>query len=303
MDIAVTGSTGLIGTALCRRLEADGHTAIRLVRRPVTSGESAIRWDPASGTIDAASLEGVGAVVHLAGAGIADKRWTAERKREILDSRTRSTALLSATLAGLDRKPDVLVSGSAIGFYGDRGDEALTEQSAPGKDFLAEICTVWEADTRPAVDAGVRVATIRTGIVLSAEGGALPKLLPLFKLGLGGRMGSGRQWWSWISMDDEIGAICHLLDHPVSGPVNLTAPDPRTNADFAKALGKVMGRPSILPVPSFGPKLVIGGELAKALLFTSARVLPTVLESSGYTFTHPDLEGALSSVLGTEEAA
>ncbi len=303
MDVAVTGSTGLIGTALCRQLEADGHAVIRVVRRPVAPGESAIRWDPAAGTIDAASLEGVGAVVHLAGAGIGDKRWTAERKREILESRTKSTALLATTLAGLDRKPDVLVSGSAIGFYGDRGDEVVTEQSPPGGDFLAEICTAWEAEASPAVDAGIRVTTIRSGIVLSAGGGALAKMLPLFKLGAGGKFGSGRQWWSWISLDDEVGAIRHLLDHPVSGPVNLTAPNPDTNARFTKVLGRVMGRPSFLAVPRFGPKLLVGGELAEALLFTSARVLPAVLESSGFTFAHPDLESALRRLLGKEQAA
>jgi len=300
MDIAVTGSTGLIGTALCRRLEADGDRVIRVVRRPVAGGEAAIQWDPVAGTIDAASLEGVGAVVHLAGAGIGDKRWSAERKREILESRTKGTALLAATLAGLERKPDVLVSGSAIGFYGDRGDEVLTEQSAPGDDFLAEICTAWEAEARPAADAGVRVATIRTGVVLSLDGGALAKLLPLFKVGAGGKFGSGRQWWSWISLDDEIAAIRHLIDHPVSGPVNLTAPNPETNAAFTKVLGRVLGRPSFLAVPAFGPKLVVGGELAEALLFTSARVLPEALESSGFTFAHPDLESALRSVLGKE---
>ena len=303
MDVAVTGSTGLIGTALCRRLEADGHTVVRVVRRPVAAGEAALRWDPEAGTIDAASLEGIGAVVHLAGAGIGDKRWTPERKRVILESRTTGTALLAGTVAGLTRPPDVLVSGSAIGFYGDRGDEVLTEQSGPGDDFLAGICTAWEAATHPAADAGIRVATIRTGIVLSVDGGALAKLLPLFKLGLGGRFGSGRQWWSWITLDDEVGAILHLLDHPVSGPVNLTAPHPDTNAGLTKALGHVLGRPSFLAVPAFGPKLVVGGELAEALLFTSARVLPTVLESSGFTFAHPDVESALRHVLGRELAA
>ncbi|HEY5154220.1 MAG TPA: TIGR01777 family oxidoreductase [Acidimicrobiales bacterium] len=301
MDIAVTGSTGLIGTALCRRLEADGDRVIRVVRRRVAADEAAIRWDPAAGIIDAASLEGVGAVVHLAGAGIGDKRWSVERKREILESRTKGTALLAATLAGLERKPDVLVSGSAIGFYGDRGDEVLTEQSEPGNDFLAEICTAWEAEARPAADAGIRVATIRTGVVLSRDGGALAKLLPLFKVGAGGKFGSGRQWWSWISLDDEIAAIRHLIDHPVSGPVNLTAPNPETNAAFTKVLGRVLGRPSFLAVPAFGPKLLVGGELAEALLFTSAKVLPEALESSGFTFAHPDLESALRSVLGKEK--
>jgi len=302
MDIAVTGSTGLIGTALSSRLAGDGHTVIPVVRRAVAPGESALQWDPATGSIDTAGFEGLDAVVHLAGAGIGDKRWTVERKREILESRTKSTGLLATTLAGLDRPPAVLVSGSAIGFYGDRGDEILNEQSPPGDDFLAEICTAWEAETTPASDAGIRVTTIRTGIVLSASGGALTKMLPLFKLGAGGKFGSGRQWWSWIGLDDEIGAIDHLLHHPISGPVNLTAPNPETNTGFAKTLGRVMGRPSFLAVPKFGPKLLVGRELAEALLFTSARVLPGVLEASGFAFAQGDLESVLRQVLSTPSA-
>jgi uncharacterized protein (TIGR01777 family) len=296
-QIAITGSTGLIGTALRRSLEADGHQILAVVRRTVRAGEPAVQWDPDAGTIDATALEGVDAVVHLAGAGIGDERWTEERKRLILESRTRGTALLAATLAALDAKPAVLVSGSAIGYYGDRGDETLTEQSAPGDDFLASICVPWEAEAQPVVDAGIRLATIRTGIVLTTEGGALPKMLPLFKLGLGGPYGSGRQWWSWITLADEIAAIRHLIDHDVRGPVNLTAPEPVPERDLAKALGRALHRPSLLPVPTFGPKLVVGAELAEALLFTSAKVLPTVLESSGFTFTHPDLDTALVAVL------
>jgi len=297
MHVAITGATGLIGTALTRRLQGDGHTVVSVVRRPVGTGDGAIRWDPDAGTIDAGGFDGVDAVVHLAGAGIGDKRWTDERKRVVLESRTKGTALLATTLAGLDRPPAVLVSGSAIGYYGDRGDEVLTEQSAPGDDFLASICVPWEAAAQPAADAGIRVATIRTGIVLSTDGGALPKLLPLFKLGLGGKYGSGRQWWSWVTLDDELAAIAFLLDHDVRGPVNVTAPGAVTNADFAKALGHVLHRPSVLPVPAFGPKLVVGGELAQALLFTSARVQPTVLEAAGFTFANPDLDGALRAVL------
>ncbi len=296
--IAITGSTGLIGTALSRSLEADGHQVRPVVRRTVRAGESAVAWDPDAGTIDAAALEGVDAVVHLAGAGIGDERWTDERKRLILESRTRGTALLASTLATLDAKPAVLVSGSAIGYYGDRGDETLTEKSSPGDDFLASICVPWEAEAQPVVDAGIRLATIRTGIVLTTEGGALPKMLPLFKLGLGGPYGSGRQWWSWITLTDEIAAIRHLLDHDVRGPVNLTAPHPVPERDLAKALGRALHRPSLLPVPRFGPKLVVGAELAEALLFTSAKVLPTVLEASGFVFAHPDVETALPSVLG-----
>ncbi len=296
--VAITGSTGLIGTALRRSLEADGHQVRAVVRRPVQAGESAVRWDPEAGTIDAAALDGVDAVVHLAGAGIGDERWTDERKRVILESRTRGTALLAATLAGLDAKPSVLVSGSAIGYYGDRGDETLTEASGPGDDFLASICVPWEAEAQPVTEAGIRLATIRTGIVLTTEGGALPKMLPLFKLGLGGPYGSGRQWWSWITLTDEVAAIRHLLDHDVHGPVNLTAPHPVVERDLAKALGRVLHRPSLLPVPPFGPKLVVGAELAQALLFTSAKVMPTVLEAGGFTFAHPDIETALHAVLG-----
>ena len=195
----------------------------------------------------------------------------------------------------------MLVSGSAIGYYGDRGDEHLTEASGPGDDFLASVCTAWEAETAPAADAGIRVACIRTGLVLSPEGGAMGKLLPLFKLGLGGRFGSGRQWWSWIGLDDEVAAITFLLDHDVTGPVNLTAPGAVTNADFAKALGRVLHRPAVLPVPRFGPKLLVGAELAEALLFTSARVEPAALEAAGFTFTHPELDGALRHVLRPRE--
>lgn len=297
MDVAITGASGLIGTALSRHLVAAGHTVIPVVRRPVKTAEIAVRWDPEAGTIDAAALEGIGAVVHLAGAGIGDKRWSTERKRLILESRTHSTALLASTLAALDRPPAVLVSGSAIGYYGDRGDELLTEQSAPGDDFLSSICGPWEAAAQPVVEAGIRLATIRTGIVLSTDGGALPKMLPLFKLGLGGKYGSGSQWWSWISLDDEIDAICYLLDHDVHGPVNLTAPGAVTNAAFAKVLGHVLGRPAVLPVPAFGPKLLVGGDLAQALLFTSAHIEPTVLDAAGFTFAHPELDGALRAVL------
>ncbi|MCU0270279.1 MAG: TIGR01777 family oxidoreductase [Acidimicrobiales bacterium] len=297
MDIAVTGSSGLIGTALCRALERDGHRVRRVVRRAVRDGESAIAWDPAAGTVDAAAFEGLDGVIHLAGAGIGDKRWSEDYKREILESRTRSTDLLARTLAGLERKPSVFVSGSAIGIYGDRGDELLTEQSPPGSGFLADVVVAWEAAARPAVEAGIRVPFVRTGIVLSPDGGALPKLLPLFKAGVGGKMGSGRQWWSWISLPDELAAIRWLLDHDVAGPVNLTAPAPVTNAEFTKVLARVLKRPAVLPVPAFGPKLLRGAELAQELLFNSQRVQPSVLETEGFPFLHADLEAALRTLL------
>lgn len=298
MDIAITGASGLIGRALSDALRSAGHRPLPLVRRDPAPGEDAVRWDPAAGTIDAASLEGVGAVVHLAGEGIAEKRWNEAQKRRILDSRVDGTTLLSTTLAGLNRPPGVLLSGSAIGYYGERGDEELTEASDPGDLFISDVCRAWEAATAPAEAAGIRVAHLRTGIVLDAHGGALAKTLPLFRFGLGGRLGSGRQWWSWIGIADEVGAIVFLLDADVSGPVNLTAPTPVTNAEFTKVLGRVLGRPTLLPVPAFGPKILLGSELAEQLLFTSARVLPDVLTGAGYEFRSPDLEGALREELG-----
>ena len=213
------------------------------------------------------------------------------------ESRSKGTVLLAGALAGLTDKPSVLLSGSAIGWYGDRGDEVLTEKSAPGTGFLTEVCQAWEGATAPASDAGIRVAHLRTGLVLDRNGGALAKLVPMFRFGLGGRMGNGKQWWSWITLEDEIGAIRFLLEHDVSGPVNLTAPEPATNAGFAKALGTAMHRPSFLPVPAFGPKLLLGGDLATALLFGSQRVLPNVLADAGYPFTHPHLDEAFKAVL------
>ncbi len=297
MRVAVTGSSGLIGSALVTRLEAAGHTVIRVVRRPTTPGQGAITWDPDAGTIDRAGLEGIEAVIHLAGAGIGDKRWSDERKRVILESRTKGTALLAEALAGLEQKPAVLISGSAIGYYGDRGDEVVTEQSRAGEGFLADICVQWEAAATPAIDAGIRVAFARTGIVLSGAGGALAKMLPLFRFGVGGPFGAGRDWWSWITLADEIDALVFLLDHDIEGPVNLTAPNAVRNKELAKTLGHVLSRPSLLPVPAFGPKLLLGGELAEALLFTSANVKPTVLEAAGYPFGADQLEAGLRSVL------
>ncbi len=236
MRVVVTGSSGLIGQALCSLLGEHNHDVVRVVRRPVRPGELALRWDVEAGTIDSGSLEGADAVVHLAGAGIGDSRWSDARKRTLVESRIRSTALLSGALADLDRRPRVLVSASAIGIYGDRGNEVLTEQSPPGDDFLASLCVGWEADVAPAAKVGIRVVSARTGIVLSRKGGALPKLLPLFKLGLGGRFGSGAQWWSWITLDDEVRAIEWLLENDVHGPVNVTAPNPVTNREFTRIL-------------------------------------------------------------------
>ena len=302
MDVVVTGASGLIGTALVDALGRAGHRPVKLVRR-ASRGADEISWDPKAGTLDAASLDGMGGVVHLAGAGIADHRWTDAYKRELVDSRTGPTTLLATTLAGLTRPPTVLVSGSAVGWYGDRGDAVLTEASERGTGFLSDVCRDWEAATQPASDAGIRVAHLRTGIVLSAKGGALAKQLPLFKLGLGGRLGSGRQWTSWVSIDDEVGAIVHLLTADVTGAVNGTAPNPVTNADFTKALGTALKRPTVFPIPRFGPKLLFGREMANTLLFEGARILPTVLESSGFAFRHPELGEALTALLSTTRAA
>jgi uncharacterized protein (TIGR01777 family) len=299
MDVAVTGSTGLIGTALVDALTGAGHRVLRVVRRPPPSPASdAVVWDPKAGTIDAAGLEDVDAVVHLAGAGIGDKRWNEAYKRELLDSRVQGTGLLARTLAGLTRRPGVLVSASAVGWYGDRGDEVLDETSAPGTGFLAMVCQQWEAAAEPARAVGIRVAHPRSGVVLSPRGGALKKELPLFKFGLGGRFGTGRQWQSWITLDDEVRGLVHLLTADVDGPVNLTAPTPVTNAEMTATLGRVLHRPTVLPVPSFGPKLLLGPELAAVLLYEGQRVLPRALEASGFQFAHPELEEALRSLLG-----
>ena len=297
MRIAITGSTGLIGSALSEHLVGDGHAVVPVVRR--AAGPDEIGWDPSAGRLDASDLAGVDAVVHLAGAGISGRRWSDEYKRVLLDSRVEGTTLLAARLAELGvAGPRVLVSASAIGYYGDRGDEVLDESSPRGDGFLAEICRAWEAATAAASDAGLRVAHIRTGIVLTPKGGALKKMLPLFKLGAGGRFGDGRQWMSWISLTDQVRAIAHLLTSAVDGPANLTAPAPVRNSDFARILGEVLRRPTWLPVPEFGPKLLLGGELADALLFDGQRVHPTVLAGDGFTFDHPDLESALRAELG-----
>jgi len=298
MDVAITGSTGLIGTALVERLGAMGHRTVRVVRGDASPGRDVVRWDPAAGTIDAAGLEGLDAVVHLAGAGIGDKRWTDERKRLILDSRVQGTTLLARTLAGLERKPPVLVSGSAVGYYGAHGDEPLTEDAPPGDDFAAGVCTQWEAATTPAADASIRVVRIRTGIVLAKHGGALARMVLPFSLGLGGRIKSGRQYMSWIALDDEVGAIVHTITHPeLDGPANLTAPNPVTNAEFTKALGAVLRRPTVLPTPLLPLKAVYGRELVQHLLVEGQRVIPAKLEATGFEHRHPELEGALRAVL------
>ncbi|MDA0202784.1 MAG: TIGR01777 family oxidoreductase [Actinomycetota bacterium] len=297
LTIAISGSSGLIGTALTTRLRADGHTVMPMVRTTAREGE--IHYDPRAGQLDPEHLIGVDAIVHLAGAGIGDRRWTAAYRREILESRTLSTSLIARSMAEVVNRggPRTLLSGSGIGFYGATDDQELNERSDAGDGFLADVCQEWEAATSPADDAGIRVAHLRTGIVLSPAGGALKKLLPLFRFGLGGRMGSGRQWQSWISIDDQVGAIAFLLTADISGPVNLTAPTPVTNSEFTKVLAEALSRPALLPIPSFGPRLLLGRDLADALLFTGQRVLPDRLTEAGFSFEHSTLAEAFASLL------
>lgn len=296
LKIVVSGSHGLIGGALVAAATEGGHSVTRLVRGIPGPGDAG--WDPAEGTIDAAALEGHDAVVHLAGAGLGDHRWTRAYKERILNSRVRGTLLLAKALAGLDRKPAVLASGSAVGFYGDRGDEEVTEDTGPGPGFLAEVCRQWEAATAPAEEAGIRVVHLRTGIVQSAAGGALKRLLPPFKLGLGGRFGSGRQWLSWVHIEDHIRAVQFALDHDdLRGPVNLTSPNPSTVADYTSALGRALHRPTVLPTPTWGLDLLLGREMTREMLLGGQRVLPARLLAAGFTFGHPDLDEALGDVL------
>jgi len=296
--ILVTGSTGLVGSALVPFLSARGYAVIRLVRSEVPPGGAAARWDPEAGTLDPAALEGLDAVVHLAGEDIAGGSWTAAKKARIRGSRVEGTALLARTLASLDRPPAALACASAIGYYGDRGDEALTEESAPGSGFLASVCREWEAAATPAAEAGVRVLHLRFGVVLSPRGGALAKMLGPFRMGMGGPIGSGRQYVSWIAMDDVLEAINHLLSNPtLHGPVNVASPKPVTQLEFARTLGRVLGRPTVLAVPAFGMRLMFG-EMANEVLLASQRLEPARLLSSGYEFRYPDLEPALRHLVG-----
>lgn len=296
--IAVTGASGFIGSALVTSLENDGHDVIRFVRRE-PSGAGQARWDPAAGTIDRDALERADAVVHLAGEGIGEKRWTDAQRRKILESRVQGTSTVARGLADIaaDGKQRTLVSGSAVGYYGLRGDEILTEESSAGAGFLADVCKQWEASAEPAEAAGVRVVYLRTGIVLGPSG-ALGRMLPLFKLGLGGKLGSGKQWWSWISLPDEVGLIRHAIDTAgLSGPMNATAPHPATNAEITKTLAKVLNRPAIVPVPAFALSVVMGKELTDEVIMAGQRVLPEVAQTSGYAFRHPTLEEGLRAAI------
>jgi uncharacterized protein len=296
MKVLISGATGLIGSALIPELESGGHQITRLTRSPRSGND--VGWNPDAGEIDASRLEGHDAVVHLAGESIGEGRWTQEKKRRILQSRTKGTRLLADTIVNLPEPPNVMVSASAVGYYGDRGNELLREESGPGSDFLAEVCKAWEAAADPAREAGARVVHPRNGVVLSTEGGALARILPIFKLGGGGRIGSGRQWWSWVAIDDVVGAILHALTHDsVEGPVNLGSPNPLTNAGFTRVLGKILNRPTIFPLPASAARLMLG-EVADALLLASQRMEPARLKESGYDFRYPELEGALRHLIG-----
>jgi len=298
MKILVTGSTGLIGSALIPALESKGHQIVRLVRSAPQNKETEIFWDPEKGTLNADELEGIDAAVHLAGENLADGRWTEEKKRRIRESRVKGTRLLSEALAKLKRKPQVLVSASAVGFYGNRGDEILTEQSASGADFVAEVCREWELATQPAALVGVRVVNLRFGVIFASEGGALKKMLFPFKMGVGGKLGSGQQYMSWITIDDAVGVIEFALENEkLRGPVNAVAPDVLTNKEFTKDLGSALSRPTIFPIPAFMVRLAFG-EMADETLLTSQRVEPLRLKEEGYVFKYPELKSALKHVLG-----
>ncbi|MFE7467469.1 TIGR01777 family oxidoreductase [Streptomyces sp. NPDC057499] len=293
--IAVTGASGLVGAALVRSLRADGLEVVRLVRRPARSGDEA-EWDPRRGYVDVAGLVGCDAVVHLAGAGVGDHRWSETYKREIRDSRVLGTAAIAEAVASLDPAPEVLVSGSAIGYYGDTGDRAVDESAPAGEGFLPSVCVEWEAATAAAQEAGVRTVHARTGLVVAREGGAWGRLFPLFRAGLGGRLGNGRQYWSFIALHDEVAALRHLLDTgSLSGPVNLTAPAPVTNREVTAAMGRVLHRPTLLTAPAPALRIALG-EFAQDVL-GSQRVLPGRLLESGFVFAFPGIDGAIRAAL------
>ncbi|MBZ5516532.1 MAG: TIGR01777 family oxidoreductase [Acidobacteriia bacterium] len=297
MNVLISGSRGLIGSALVPYLTARGRTVTRLVRGPAQPGGTEIPWGPTQGKLDPLMLEGHDAVVHLAGENLAAGRWTPKRKAEILASRVKGTRLLAKTLAGLAQPPQVMVCASAIGYYGDRGEEVLTEESPVGKGFLAEVCTAWEAASEPAAEKGIRVVRLRFGVVLSPAGGALAKMLVPFKLGLGGRIGDGRQYMSWIALEDVLGTVLlALTDKSLAGAVNAVAPPAVTNLDFTKTLGRVLTRPTVFPVPAFALRLAFG-EMAEETLLASNRVRPAKLLARGFEFRFPELEAALRHML------
>ncbi len=298
MKVLISGSGGFIGSALAERLTSSGHRVIRLVRREVSPGRDAVSWSPDNGEIDAAQLEDVDAVVHLAGEGIGDHRWTEAHKARVLSSRVRGTHLLAETIAQLETPPKVMISGSAVGYYGYLGVDSMTETSPPGDGFLTDVVEQWETATEPAGQAGIRVVRIRSGVVLSPRGGALKKQLLPFKLGVGGKLGSGDQYLSWISLQDEIEAIEFLLERDdISGPVNVTSPNPVTNAEFTRALGAALCRPTFMPVPTLALKLLFSGEMTEEMMLGGQRVLPKRLQEAGYEFSDPEVEVALRKML------
>ncbi|MGQ0623517.1 MAG: TIGR01777 family oxidoreductase [Sporichthyaceae bacterium] len=293
MKVVVAGSSGLIGSALVASLKTDGHHVVRLVRRPAKAADE-LQWDPEQ-PLDPRSLAGVHAAVNLAGAGVGDKRWSEDYKRALIDSRLRTTHTLATAIAGAEHPPSVFVAGSAVGFYGHSDDRELDENSPPGDDFLAQLCVRWEAAAAPAASAGIRVVHPRTGLVVAREGGAWARMFPLFKLGLGGKLGSGKQYWSFISLRDEVAALRYLLERDISGPVNLTAPNPVTNAEVTKAMGAALHRPTLFPAPAFALKVVLGEFASEPL--GSQRVLPRRLEKEGFTFADPSIDEAIRAAL------
>ncbi len=298
MKVAITGSSGLIGTALVPHLRSVGHDVVRLVRRPAGAPDE-ITWDPSTGTVDLGTLQGIDGVINLAGAGVGDHRWSDDYKRQIHDSRIDSTRTIATAMAALDPRPRVLVSGSAIGWYGDTGDRVVDETTPSGTGFLADVVRDWEAATAPASEAGIRVVHARTGLVVSGKGGAWARLFPLFKLGLGGKLGSGRQYWSFISMRDEVCALQFLLEQEhLAGAVNLTAPNPVTNAEVTSVMGKVLGRPTLLPAPAFALKAALG-EFSSEVL-GSSRVVPAVLDEAQFGFQDPTIESAVRTALADQ---
>jgi uncharacterized protein (TIGR01777 family) len=296
MNILISGASGLVGSALIPALESAGHTVRRLVRLRPETGSPDVYWDPMGSFDPVGGIEGFDAVVHLAGESVA-ARWSRNKKARILNSRKQGTMTLASAAARSKQPPKVMVSASAVGYYGNRGDEVLTEESAAGSDFLADVARQWETATAPAAKAGIRTVMLRIGFILSPRGGGLARMLPPFRMGLGGKLGSGRQWMSWISIHDVVGAIEHALaTEALQGPVNAVAPHPVTNAEFTRTLGRVLSRPTIFPMPGFAARLAFG-EMGDALLLASQRVQPVKLQSSGFQFRHPELEGALRELL------
>ncbi len=298
MRVALAGASGLIGRALAGHLIAEGHHVVRLTRDPAARADDVRYWNPATGDIDENAFHDIEGVVNLAGAGIGDRRWSERRRRELRQSRVDATELLVEAMGAAPSPPSVLVAGSAVGFYGDRGDEVLSEDAGQGSGFLASLTADWEAAATRAEDHGIRVTQARTGLVVAGNAPFLTRMLPLFKLGIGGPLGNGRQWWPWIALDDEVRALAFLLESEITGPVNLCSPHPVTNREFTRTLASVLRRPAALTVPRFGPRLLLGRELADGLLFASARADPGVLTSAGFEFHHPALHTTLEKILG-----